>query len=139
MREGMEDCPRSHNPPSWAVGERGHAAPQSRDRKGRCVPPTRRSCTWARTGGDGHEGPVQVRRSALTDEEFDACGRGWSRPFELLGGSLSRFEIRSLPTARYLSEDIHHIIMDGTSHGILAEDIARAYAGQELEPESCTG
>ena len=29
--------------------------------------------------------------------------------------------------------------MDGTSHDILAEDIARAYAGQELEPESCTG
>lgn len=85
------------------------------------------------------EGQCRVEEIRLTDEEFERLRPRLVRPFELLGGSLSRFEIYITPTARYLFEDIHHIIMDGTSHGILAEDIARAYAGQELEPESCTG
>ena len=60
------------------------------------------------------EGQCRVEEIRLTDEEFERLRPRLVRPFELLGGSLSRFEIYITPTARYLFEDIHHIIMDGT-------------------------
>ncbi|MBQ8435715.1 MAG: hypothetical protein IJX24_06885, partial [Oscillospiraceae bacterium] len=53
-----------------------------------------------------------------SDEEFLNTQHNLVRPFDMNGGCLARFEIYQTPSANYFFEDIHHIIMDGTSHHI---------------------
>lgn len=74
----------------------------------------------------------------MSDEEFEKTRGGLVRPFELLGGCLARFELYITPSANYLFEDIHHIIMDGTAHHILAYELKKAYDGEVLSKETYT-
>lgn len=74
----------------------------------------------------------------LSDEEFQQTRKNLVRPFKMLDGELSRFELYITPTARYFFEDIHHIIMDGTSHHLLASDLKKAYDGEVLDEEEYT-
>lgn len=85
------------------------------------------------------EESVAVEVFEMTDEEFKDVRESLVRPFEINGGRLCRFEIYITPSARYIFEDIHHILIDGTSLIILAADIKRAYDGEELEIEEYTG
>lgn len=73
-----------------------------------------------------------------SDEEFLNTQHNLIRPFDMNGGCLARFEIYQTPSANYFFEDIHHIIMDGTSHHILASDLKKAYDGQKLSEEEYT-
>ena len=51
---------------------------------------------------------------------------------------LFRFEIHRTCDGNYLFLDIHHIVADGTSLGIILNDINRAYSGEKLEVEEYT-
>ena len=82
---------------------------------------------------------IAVEVFEMTDEEFENVRGKLVRPFDINGGKLCRFEIYITPSAKYLFEDIHHIIFDGTSWGILAADMRRAYDGEKLEIEEYTG
>ncbi|WP_291805809.1 non-ribosomal peptide synthetase, partial [Blautia sp.] len=60
------------------------------------------------------------------------------RPYMLFNEQLCRFEIYRTCDGNYLFLDVHHIIADGTSLGIIINDINRAYSGEKLEPEEYT-
>ena len=60
------------------------------------------------------------------------------RPYMLFNEQLFRFEIYRTCDGNYLFLDIHHIIADGTSLGIIINDINRAYSGEKLETETYT-
>lgn len=61
------------------------------------------------------------------------------RPYKLIGDRLCRAEIYKTDNGNYLFFDFHHIIFDGASSAVLFEDIAAAYSGDTVEPESFTG
>ena len=60
------------------------------------------------------------------------------RPYMLFNEQLFRFELYRTCDGNYLFLDIHHIIADGTSLGIIINDINRAYGGEKLETEKYT-
>ena len=60
------------------------------------------------------------------------------RPYMLFNEQLCRFEIYRTCDGNYLFLDVHHIIADGTSLGIIINDINRAYSGEKLETEKYT-
>lgn len=60
------------------------------------------------------------------------------KPFDLQNDILYRFYIIKSSSGNTLFFDIHHIVFDGTSCRILAEQISRAYFGEEIEPEEFT-
>ena len=60
------------------------------------------------------------------------------RPYMLFNEQLFRFELYRTCDGNYLVLDIHHIIADGTSLGIIINDINRAYSGEKLETEKYT-
>lgn len=85
-------------------------------------------------------GSFQLKEYHMTDDEFVKAKEKLVRPFSLDGGSLCRYEIYYTPSANYLFQDIHHILIDGTSHGqILARDVRKAYDGESLKKEEYTG
>ena len=60
------------------------------------------------------------------------------RPYMLFNEQLFRFELYRTCDGNYMFLDIHHIIADGTSLGIIINDINRAYSGEKLETEKYT-
>ena len=60
------------------------------------------------------------------------------RPYMLFNEQLFRFEIHRTCDGNYLFLDIHHIVADGTSLGIILNDINRVYSGEKLEVEEYT-
>ncbi|HLP58780.1 MAG TPA: condensation domain-containing protein, partial [Candidatus Deferrimicrobium sp.] len=90
--------------------------------------------------------PVQ-RIHDEVDFQIEPLGRGappWSpsipttpfiRPFDLSRAPLIRVGLLKKAEAEYIMMvDMHHIISDGVSHGILAEDFFTLYNGGDLEP-----
>ncbi len=74
----------------------------------------------------------------MSDAEFEKARENLVRPFTLLNTNLARFEIYITPSANYFFEDIHHIILDGTSHHLIALEMKKAYDGEKLETETHT-
>ena len=60
------------------------------------------------------------------------------RPYMLFNEQLFCLEIHRTCDGNYLFLDIHHIVADGTSLGIILNDINRAYSGEKLEVEEYT-
>ncbi|MCP4154136.1 MAG: amino acid adenylation domain-containing protein, partial [bacterium] len=56
------------------------------------------------------------------------------RPFDLSQAPLLRVQLQKIDEALYLMVDMHHIIMDGTSMGILTDELIRIYEGKDLPP-----
>ena len=61
------------------------------------------------------------------------------QPFILIGDRLYRIGVIAGPKKTWLFMDIHHIIYDGISAGVLMRDIMAAYNGQTLEKETVSG
>ncbi|MBO7663715.1 MAG: amino acid adenylation domain-containing protein [Clostridia bacterium] len=80
------------------------------------------------------ENAIPVRR--ITDIEAEKLSL--VQPFKLLGGRLFRAQLLR-GDGLWLFMEVHHIIADGSSVGILLRDISRAYAGEEPEAETFTG
>ena len=81
---------------------------------------------------------ASVPYTEMSEVEFEEYKSAFVRPFNLQKGPLYRFEIVRTDKRTYLLWDIHHLIFDGFSSGVLLKDIERAYCGEELEPESYT-
>jgi hypothetical protein len=61
--------------------------------------------------------------------------RDFIRPFDLSGSSLMRCGFLNLgKRGNFLFVDIHHIVADGYSLGVLINDFKKVYAGVELSP-----
>ncbi|MGY4724244.1 amino acid adenylation domain-containing protein [Burkholderia pyrrocinia] len=75
--------------------------------------------------------PSLQLRIPLIDTDQDAWRDHESRqPFDLVNGPLFRAALVRLDSERHLLVmSAHHIICDGSTFGILLEDLARAYAG----------
>ena len=92
------------------------------------------------------DGDVRARRNddALPHVEIVRCDslppkETLLKPFNLLKDNLYRAKIFVTNEANYLFLEIHHIVADGESMGILLHDIESAYTGKPLETESFTG
>ncbi|MBP1562525.1 MAG: amino acid adenylation domain-containing protein [Oscillospiraceae bacterium] len=79
--------------------------------------------------------PAEIKVISVGAEEFARIREKIVRPFDLTRDVLSRFEIYKTPNGDYFFTDIHHIIIDGTAHHKLSEDIGTAYNGGEIPPE----
>ncbi|MFC0210899.1 non-ribosomal peptide synthase/polyketide synthase [Paenibacillus chartarius] len=76
---------------------------------------------------------VEVMQAA--EEEVDAAVRGFVREFDLRMPPLLRVGLIRLERERHLLLfDMHHIVSDGASIGILIEEFVRLYKGESLAP-----
>ena len=60
-------------------------------------------------------------------------------PYDLIGGRLYRSAVYHTGEGNYLFLDFHHILCDGTSEGIILQDINSAYEGEKIVRETYTG
>jgi len=72
---------------------------------------------------------VNIEEHQLTDNTplSDALKTDWNRPFDLQNGPLLRCSILRDSSETILSFNMHHIISDGWSIGVLFSDVTKAY------------
>ncbi|HYF82321.1 MAG TPA: amino acid adenylation domain-containing protein [Clostridia bacterium] len=80
---------------------------------------------------------VEYLDNMLSKEDAEEIVKGFIRPFDLSKVPLLRVKLAKIQPQqdmlRYiLMYDMHHIISDGTSTGILAEEFMKLYEGKEL-------
>ncbi|MBR2274722.1 MAG: amino acid adenylation domain-containing protein, partial [Lachnospiraceae bacterium] len=81
----------------------------------------------------------EVEMLSMTEAEFSEYRSTFVRPFNLNAGPLYRFAVVNCKDGKtYLLYDIHHLVFDGFSNGVLLKDIGRAYAGETLTPSAYT-
>ncbi|MEO2215442.1 non-ribosomal peptide synthase/polyketide synthase [Paenibacillus amylolyticus] len=79
--------------------------------------------------------PLEWVYREVEEAEAREFSRRFVRPFVLDQAPLLRAELLRLAEDRYwLLWDMHHIVSDGVSMGILISDFLAAYAGKELAP-----
>ena len=80
----------------------------------------------------------EVEYKYLTKEELQKLKDGaWVRPYDLLNGPASRFLIAETEDEVCIFQDVHHIIADGYSLGVLyINDFQKSYNGEEMAEES---
>jgi amino acid adenylation domain-containing protein len=70
-----------------------------------------------------------------TREQVGAAMRAFIRPFDLSRPPLFRVGLAALPEGRFaLMTDMHHIICDGVSQGVMERDFTALLNGEALEP-----
>ncbi len=75
-----------------------------------------------------------ITYSELDEENIDIAINEFIKPFDLTQAPLFRVSLLKLSEDRYLFlNDMHHIISDGTSMGILVRDLADIYNGEPLK------
>ncbi len=84
------------------------------------------------------DAPVKVDVLTMDSEELEQFKNSFIRPFDLHKGPLFRSSVVNSGGKTYLFFDVHHLIFDGLSRGILLRDIDAAYSGKELSGESYT-
>jgi amino acid adenylation domain-containing protein/non-ribosomal peptide synthase protein (TIGR01720 family) len=68
-----------------------------------------------------------------TDEEAEALAKKFIKPFDLCQAPLLRIGLVKIREDRHLMLfDMHHIISDGTSMGLLVQEFIKLYDGKEL-------
>ncbi|EFM11229.1 amino acid adenylation domain protein [Paenibacillus curdlanolyticus YK9] len=73
--------------------------------------------------------------SKLNENDIERKVRAFVRPFDLSQAPLYRMELCELsPDRHLLLFDMHHIVTDGTSMGILLREFSQLYAGEALPP-----
>ncbi|MGF9929652.1 amino acid adenylation domain-containing protein, partial [Paenibacillus ehimensis] len=76
-----------------------------------------------------------VEYKAASEEEAETHIREFVRPFDLEQAPLLRVGLIELgPERHLLLYDMHHIISDGVSMGVLIREFVRLYEGEELPP-----
>ena len=81
---------------------------------------------------------IVVTMTKVEQEPDNAYFQKKVQPFDLFTDRLYRLEVIQSPHHVYLFMDIHHIVFDGLSTGILLDDVKQAYHGEVLQPESYT-
>ena len=85
------------------------------------------------------ENNKKLKARQLSEEELQQEKEGFVQPFFFDGSPLFRTGLFKTPNGVFLFMDIHHILCDGYSLRILAEDILGAYEGRELQRDAWTG
>ncbi|HEX7704796.1 MAG TPA: condensation domain-containing protein, partial [Kofleriaceae bacterium] len=90
---------------------------------------------------DGNDVRMRVVEAALalesittTEVERDARVEALVQPFDLETAPLARATWLTSEARSYLFFDMHHIVTDGVSMGVLLEDLETLLAGRTLEP-----
>ncbi|MCL1990447.1 MAG: amino acid adenylation domain-containing protein, partial [Defluviitaleaceae bacterium] len=78
--------------------------------------------------------PVEVTLKAINATELVTWYEQAVKPFDLEKGPLYRIQIARTAQADYLFVDMHHIISDGMSSTIFANELGALVAGGELPP-----
>lgn len=81
---------------------------------------------------------VTVESVAGTEEAFESFFQGFAKPFDLENGPLYRLVVYRTDSHVYLVTDFHHIISDGTSIAVFAEELDRVWKKEEPVGESYT-
>lgn len=81
---------------------------------------------------------VSVKCLTGTEEQFELFFKSYAKPFDLENGPLYRFTVYRTDSHVYLVTDFHHIISDGTSIAVFAEELDRVLKGQEPVGERYT-
>ena len=75
-----------------------------------------------------------VSTKLATEAETEQVVAAFVRPFDLSVAPLLRTELVELASERHLLlVDIHHIVSDGVSMGVLVEEFMKLYAGETLQ------
>ena len=82
--------------------------------------------------------PAEILVENTPEEKMNSILSSFVRPFNLFGDTLYRFAIHQTESRTWLLFDIHHIIFDGTSMGILLDDLKEAFEGRSPGAESYT-
>ncbi len=77
---------------------------------------------------------LKVARYQSSEEEIEAVVKDFIAPFDLSKDCLLRIGVVELKDHRVLMIDMHHIIGDAMSHGILVNELKILYEGGTLEP-----
>ena len=92
------------------------------------------------------KGEIRAKRNAETKIQIEKIKTktlpeesALVRPYKMLDEKLYRAEIYQTDEGNVLFLDFHHIIADGTSMGVLLNDISKAYQGEEIKKETYTG
>ncbi|MCP5053128.1 MAG: AMP-binding protein, partial [bacterium] len=81
----------------------------------------------------GGTGFSMDRYEAVDNAEAEEIVTGYTRPFDLSQAPLFRSGIIKLPGGDFIwLADIHHIVSDGTSMGVLTRDFLSLYSGEPL-------
>lgn len=91
-------------------------------------------------GGDVMQQRLDIDSVAVTEMEMDHTPtRGEMqdlvRPFDLFNDPLYRFVIVRHADEAWLFMDFHHIVFDGVSAMVFFDSLAKAYAGETVDPE----
>lgn len=81
---------------------------------------------------------VSVECLTGTEEEFDTFFKNYAKPFDMENGPLYRLAVYRTDSHVYLVTDFHHIISDGTSVAVFADELDRVLRGQEPVGECYT-
>lgn len=74
---------------------------------------------------------VEIERYQGTEAEFEAFFADFAKPFDFVEGPLYRLALFQTDEHVYLVMDFHHIISDGTSVAVFAQELDRILKGQE--------
>ncbi len=74
----------------------------------------------------------------MDEASFEKEKANLEQPFFVTKDRLFRFRIILTEKKKYLFMDIHHLVFDGFSMGVLIGDILSAYQGKEIEEETYT-
>ena len=78
---------------------------------------------------------LDIRIVQGSEAELDQVLKGFVKPFDLSQAPLLRVEVVQLASDKYvLMTDVHHIISDGASTGLLVKDFISFYENKQLAP-----
>ena len=78
---------------------------------------------------DGRE--IEIEQCIGSEKEYEAFFKNFARPFDMENGPLYRLAVYTTEEHIYLVTDFHHIISDGTSIAVFAEELDRVMNGKE--------
>jgi amino acid adenylation domain-containing protein len=85
-----------------------------------------------------HDVDFKIEYLKTNPGEIEQIVKDFVRPFNLDKAPLFRAGLIKIEEAKhFLMVDMHHIISDGTSMGILVKDFTALYNGEELPPPKC--
>ncbi len=77
----------------------------------------------------------EIRVEEISEEKLLAIKDDLTQPFEILDHPLCRCRVFAVSSGAYFFLDFHHIICDGFSATIIADDIAKTLSGEDLKKD----
>lgn len=78
---------------------------------------------------------LEYEQSDVAENEIERIVRTFRKPFDLERAPLLRIKLVRVSTDKhYLLYDVHHMVFDGYSFGVVLKDLVRLYHNDTLEP-----